>query len=181
MSRRASHGPPDPFRGAEDQFLDAVGSAIEFWGFKRVFGHVWAWLYLVAEERTAADIGERLGLSKAAVSTALAELERWGCVHRVRPPGDRRERLLAESDVWRMVSRVFREREMRKIEQTLQRLDGSVRSAREAADRDPATRPRLKPFLARVERITALARVARATMQIALERGRADVRPLQRG
>jgi len=170
---------PDPLRQSEDLFIEAVGAAIEFWGFKRILGHVWAWLYLQGDPRSAAEIGQRLGLSKGAVSTSVAQLEHWGCIHRIRKPGERRELYRAEQDVWRMVSRVFRERELRKVEQSLEAFERVLQLAKDATGRDPGTRARAKAIHAKVERLASLARVAKTVMILALERGRADLRPLQ--
>jgi HTH-type transcriptional regulator, glycine betaine synthesis regulator len=158
---------------AEDLFIELVGSAIEFWGFKRILGNVWAVLYLSEEGLTASEVGDRLGISKAAVSTAVSELERWGCVRRERSPGERAELLLAEQDIWRMVSRVFRERELRMFERSVETLEKVLRLAKG----DSTARARF--LVKRLERMTALARVAKSTLQLVLDRGKADFRPLQ--
>lgn len=158
---------------AEDLFIELVGSAIEFWGFKRILGNVWAVLFLTEQGLTAGEVGERLGISKAAVSTAVAELERWSCVRRVRSPGERAEVLVAEQDIWRMVSRVFRERELRMIEHSVETLEKVLRLARG----DSTARARF--LVKRLERMTSLARVAKSTLQLVLDRGKADLRPLQ--
>jgi DNA-binding transcriptional regulator GbsR (MarR family) len=158
---------------AEDLFIELVGSAIEFWGFKRILGNVWAVLYLSEEGLTATELGDRLKISKAAVSMAVAELERWSCVRRERSPGERAEVLIAEQDIWRMVSRVFRERELRMIERSVETLDRVMKLARA----DSTSRARF--LVKRLERITALARVARTTLEVVLDRGKADLRPLQ--
>ena len=47
---------------------DAVGALIEGWGFKRNMGRMWAVLYLEDHALSAAELGERLGLSTGAVS-----------------------------------------------------------------------------------------------------------------
>src|SRR5262249_20190757 len=57
---------------------DIVGRLIEFWGFKRNMGRVWAVLYLSPEPLTAQDLRELLRLSSGAVSMILSELSRWG-------------------------------------------------------------------------------------------------------
>src|SRR4051812_8297201 len=105
---------------AEEELLhevaDAVGALMEFWGFKRVMGRVWTLLYLEGEALAAPDICERLEISAGAASMTLGELEHWGVVVRTRRPGDRREYFEAETDVWKMVSRVLRERELQQIE-----------------------------------------------------------------
>ena len=54
---------------------------------------------------------------------ALAELEHWAVVRRSRKPGDRREYFEAETDIWKMISRVLRERELLQIERALEVFD----------------------------------------------------------
>src|SRR5580698_10182306 len=90
---------------------DAVGALIESWGFKRNMGRMWAVLYLEDHALTAAELGERLGLSTGAVSMLLAELVQWGAVKKDWVVGDRRDYYEAETSIWKMVSRVFRDRE----------------------------------------------------------------------
>src|SRR5829696_646179 len=106
--------PPD-----EDALLhdvaDAVGALMEFWGFKRIMGRIWTVLYLEGEAMAAQQICDRLGISAGAASMTLAELEHWAVVARSRRPGDRREYFEAETDIWKMVSRVLRERELLQI------------------------------------------------------------------
>ena len=170
---------PDPLREPEDRFVDAVGGAIEFWGFRRVLGHIWGWLYLQGEPRTAAEIGARLKVSKAAVSTSLTELERWGCVRRYRRPGSRREMFEAEQDVWAMVSRVFRERELTMVKRTADTLDRVGEDLQGLAKKPGAAREEAKARLERVQRMGDLAQFATIAIQGFLEQGLADVRPLK--
>ena len=90
---------------------DAVGDAIEHWGFRKALGRVWTSLYLSSEPLTANDLAKELKMSAGAVSMTLGELKRWGVVQRALRPGERREFFEAETDFWKMISRVFRERE----------------------------------------------------------------------
>ncbi len=115
---------PDILR-AELLAADAIGDIIEHWGFRKVLGRVWTVLFLGATPTPAADIGERLQMSAGAVSMALTELQRWGVVRRVWRPGERREFFEAETDFWKMISKVFDERE--------RLLAGSVRQRLEEA------------------------------------------------
>src|SRR2546429_3472027 len=73
------------------EVADAVGALMEFWGFKRVMGRLWATLYLSEDPLSAAELCERLEISTGAASMTVNELERWGVVLRSRRPGDRRE------------------------------------------------------------------------------------------
>src|SRR5690242_5563113 len=94
---------------------DAVGALMEAWGFKRNMGRLWAVLYLEDHPLTAAELVDRLGLSTGAVSMLLAELVQWGIVRKAWVVGERREHYEAETSIWKMISRVFRERELRWI------------------------------------------------------------------
>jgi DNA-binding transcriptional regulator GbsR (MarR family) len=91
---------------------DVVGNLMEFWGFKRAMGRVWGLLYLSPKPLPAAVIGDELQMSAGAVSMTLAELGKWAVVRRSWVPGDRRDFYEAETSIWKLVSRVVREREL---------------------------------------------------------------------
>lgn len=95
----------------EEIAVDAVGNTIEFWGFKRNQGRVWALLYLRGVPMTAPELERTLSLSKGGVSMLLRDLERWGVVMRVREPGSGSWMYRAETGLLRMVRRVIEERE----------------------------------------------------------------------
>jgi DNA-binding transcriptional regulator GbsR (MarR family) len=69
-------------------------------------------LYLEQRPLSAADIGERLSLSTGAMSMLLTELQEWSVVRKTWVPGERRDYYEAETSIWKMVSRVLREREL---------------------------------------------------------------------
>jgi len=100
----------------DTEVIETVGNLIEFWGFKRALGRVWALLYLSPTAQSAHDIGEKLGMSSGAVSMTLNELQVWGVVSRVHKPGERKEYFAAEDDILKMVTRVLSDRELRQIE-----------------------------------------------------------------
>jgi HTH-type transcriptional regulator, glycine betaine synthesis regulator len=98
---------------------DVVGRLIEFWGFKRNMGRLWTILYLSSEPRSAEDLKQLLKLSSGAVSMLITDLSRWGVVKRVWVQGERREFFAAETNLWKMISRVLSERESLEIAQAL--------------------------------------------------------------
>ncbi len=112
---------------------DAVGEVIEYWGFRKALGRVWTVLYLTGEPMAAGDVGERLSMSAGSVSTTLTELQRWGVVRRVWLPGERREFFVAETDLWKMITKVLRERERHLASEVKARLE----RARELLARAP--------------------------------------------
>ena len=57
-------------------------------------------------------------MSAGAVSTTLGELAKWGTIHKAWRPGERRDYFEAETSIWKMVTRVFRERELTLVRDT---------------------------------------------------------------
>jgi DNA-binding transcriptional regulator GbsR (MarR family) len=148
--------------------VDAVGNVIEFWGFKRNQGRVWALLYLRGEPMTAGEIERELDLSKGGVSMLLRDLERWGVVRRVRLPQDSAWRYGAETDLIRMVSHVIEEREAGFIE----RIRADLAEARRMA---VASGNVPREHLARLEKMATLAEHVERALRLFVKTARLDV------
>src|SRR5436305_5070809 len=160
------------------EIADTVGALMEFWGFKRVMGRVWALLYLRDEPLSMSELCEQLEISSGAASMTLAELEHWGVVRRSRKAGDRREYLEAETDIWKMISRVLRERELLQIERALEVFD----RAREQLARGgaPGEHARLQQISERIARLGDRARLGRGLLVALVQPGQVDPAPLSR-
>jgi len=160
------------------EVADAVGALMEFWGFKRVMGRLWTVLYLTGEPLSAAELCERLAISSGAASMTLADLERWGVVKRSRKAGDRREYFEAETDIWKMVSRVLRERELSQIDRAVEVFD----RARERLTRavPPGEQARIARMVDRIGRLGDLARVGRGLLTAMVQQHKVDLAPLVR-
>lgn len=156
---------------------DAVGALIERWGFKRNMGRVWAVLYLEQAPLSAADLGERLSLSAGAMSMLLAELGQWGVIRKAWVPGERRDYFEAETSIWKMVSRVLRERELRWIQDALEQFaaaDDALTAAR-GAERGP----RVAGIASRIGGLTQLARVGAHLIESILSGESVDALPIK--
>jgi len=110
--------------------IETCGRIAAFWGFTRTMGRIFGLLYLSAEPLPRAEIQRRLAISVGSASMTVAALVRWGVVHRVRVPGKRADHYAAETDFWKMISRVLDERERQEIAAAI--------SVVEAAKRDVA-------------------------------------------
>lgn len=141
--------------------VDAVGNIIDFWGFKRNQGRVWALLYLRGQPLSALEIQEALDLSKGAVSMITRELERWGVINRVRIANSASWHFVAEIDFIDMVTRVIRERESGVIARVKADLTEAEAKARAAGDVPPE-------ILDRVVRMKDLAEVVEAAVTLFL-------------
>jgi DNA-binding transcriptional regulator GbsR (MarR family) len=147
--------------------VDAVGNVIEFWGFKRNQGRVWALLYLRAEPLNAQQIEGELRLSKGGVSMLLRDLERWGVVLRVREPGSAAWQFRAETDLFRMVARVIEEREQGFVA----RVRADLAEARRLAQHARVSGEKL----ARLDKMNALASASEQAIKLFLKTARLDL------
>jgi HTH-type transcriptional regulator, glycine betaine synthesis regulator len=152
---------------------DAVGALIESWGFKRNMGRMWAVLYLDDHPLTAADLGERLGLSTGAVSMLLTELLQWGAIKKAWVVGERREHYEPETSLWKMISRVFRERELNWIKSAADAFEEAKQEVR------PGTDARRKLIAERIASLTNLAQVGSNLLEQMLEGEAIDSLPLK--
>lgn len=152
----------------ESVAVEAVGNVIEFWGFKRNQGRVWAFLYLRDETYTAAEIERQLELSKGGVSMLLRDLERWGVILRVRTPGDAAWRYRAETDLMKMARRVIEEREFAFIARIRLDLDEAQKLAEASSVGKEAVR--------RLKRMAGLADATEKALRIFLKTSQLDVK-----
>lgn len=179
MAKRDKHHGLGPTEAAVS---DIVGRLIEFWGFKRNMGRVWTVLYLSPDPLSAEDLRHALQLSSGAVSMTLSELARWGVVRRVWIQGERKDFYTAEVQLWRMISRVFNEREKSEIlaaidafEEALRQLDRIRKTAT-----DPAARARAELQHERISQLLELARLGRKLLDALVATAKVDAEPLVR-
>jgi DNA-binding transcriptional regulator GbsR (MarR family) len=109
--------PPHLYRACE-----AIGQVMELWGFKRIHGMIWMYVFLQPEPVTAQDIRQALGISSGLVSMTVAELQHWDVIHRQTVPGDRKDYYVAEFNIWRPILKVLREREYYQMNTALEAL-----------------------------------------------------------
>lgn len=166
---------------AELGVADAVGSIMEFWGFRRQLGRVWTVLFLSDRPLAAPELCDRLHISTGLLSMSLGELRRWGVVRPVTVPGDRKEHFEAETHVWRMVARVLREREKVAVEGALATFERAISELRAAAaaDVDPAVKAAARFKLKRIEHLADLSRSALNLLRILIDSARVDAGPIK--
>ena len=158
---------------------DQVGRLIEFWGFKRNMGRIWAVLYLSPEPLSAEDLREALQLSSGAVSMTLSELGRWGVVRKVWVQGDRRDYFNAEIQLWKMISRVFNEREKAEVSNAIESFEEALASlAPLRASPDPKVRARAELQFERIGQLLELARLGQRLLDALVTTAKIDAEPL---
>lgn len=75
---------------ARQRLVEVAGTTSQDLGLGRIVGQILAYLYLTEGECSLDEIGENLGLSKAAISIAIRQLESMGLVRRSWKKGDRK-------------------------------------------------------------------------------------------
>ena len=174
-------GPAETLWDSERIVSDTVGHLMELWGFKRNMGRVWTVLYLAGEPLTARQLHYRLQLSTGAVSMTLSELARWGVVQKSWVQGDRRDFFEAEANLWKMISRVIREREQAEIVRAIEAFeDALVALRREAEERGAEMSKRARVQRERIERLLELAKLGRSMLDALISNARLDASWLPR-
>jgi DNA-binding transcriptional regulator GbsR (MarR family) len=178
--RAPSSPQPTLLQRADLAAADAVGALMELWGFRRQLGRTWAVLFLSDRPLAAPELCARLEISTGLLSMTLAELRRWGVVRPVEVPRDRKEHYEAETNVWRLVARVLREREKRAVEGALAAFERALHDARAAlADVDPAVKATARFKARRLELLVDLSRAALNVLRVLVDSARADAGPLK--
>jgi len=158
---------------------DSIGRLIEFWGFKRNMGRLWAILYLSDKPLSAPQIQERLQLSSGAVSMTLNELTRWGVVKKVWLQGERRDHYTAEGNFWKMISRVFNERERVEVLDAIDIMEDAIQFLRDKA-KEPEERSRAQFQEARIHELLDLARLGKQLLDALIKDAKVDGSPLMK-
>jgi DNA-binding transcriptional regulator GbsR (MarR family) len=167
-------------RAAELRVAEVIGGLIEFWGFKAAMGRLWAVLYLSPEPLGAAELGDRLSMSAGAVSMALTELVKWGVVKKTWRPGERRDFFEPETSIWKMVSRVFRERELGHVREAIAAFEGAIKAVAVAAKGAASDeKKRLKFIEGRLETLLQLSRLGESLIGMLVSGAPIDPLPLK--
>ena len=166
---------------SEAAVSDVVGKLIEFWGFKRNMGRVWSVLYLSPEPLSAEELRQSLELSSGAVSMTVNELLRWGVVRKVWVQGERKDFYTAEVQLWRMISRVFNEREKSEIVMAIESFEEAlVDVSKLRHSSDPKTRARAELQYERIKQLLELAKLGKKLLDTLLATAKIDADPLVR-
>jgi len=155
---------------------DAVGALIENWGFKRNMGRMWTVLYLEDHALSAAELGDRLGLSTGSVSMLLTEMQQWGVIKKTWVVGERREFFEAETSIWKLVSRVMRDRELHWIRTATEEFE---RAGKELERSPSAEDARRKLIAERITGLTQLAQVGQHLLESVLQGDAVETLPLK--
>jgi DNA-binding transcriptional regulator GbsR (MarR family) len=107
---------------AEELVAQAASTLFRQWGFRTSTGVVWSALFLSDKPLSAAQLQDILSISAGSLNNALRELARWGFIYREASGTDRRFYYRAETDLWLVINKLFRERERRRLSAALEQI-----------------------------------------------------------
>jgi HTH-type transcriptional regulator, glycine betaine synthesis regulator len=113
----------DTLGAVNTSLIEGLGQLASYFGFSKVMGQLFGVLMLSPDPLSLDDLMDKLGISKASVSTNMRTLEHMGIVREVWVKDDRRKSYRAESDFWRILSGILSSRELRDVNQALHVLD----------------------------------------------------------
>lgn len=102
-----------------DALAEQVGDFIQYWGFKRIHGKIWAHIYLSAIPLDATTLVKRLKVSKALVSFSIHDLLEYDVIREVARGRGRTVLYEANPDVTTVILNVLRLRERKMISQVM--------------------------------------------------------------
>jgi HTH-type transcriptional regulator, glycine betaine synthesis regulator len=104
--------------------METMGKITAFWGFSKIMGQLYGLLYLTPKPLTLDEMAENLSISKGNVSINIRALERWSMVRQIWVKGDRKDFYEAETDFWKIIRGVLKEREKKEFDQALGAIGG---------------------------------------------------------
>ena len=113
----------------QEGLMEAMGRITSFWGFSKIMGQLYGLLYLSPKPLSLDEMAGSLSVSKGNVSINIRALERWNMVRTVWVKGDRKDYYEAETDFWKIVKGVLREREKKEFDQALDSVSGLLGKA----------------------------------------------------
>lgn len=104
------------YQEALDQFVLLWGEMASAWGINKTMSQIHALLYAESNPLDTDTIMDTLDISRGNANMNLRRLLDWELIHKVQYKGDRKDYFSAETDVWKIVSTIIRERQQREIE-----------------------------------------------------------------
>jgi DNA-binding transcriptional regulator GbsR (MarR family) len=140
----------EAFQQATDSLVNSLGRLSETAGFNRMIGQIYALLYLSPAQLSLGEIAEKLGVSKGNVSLNTQNMERMGMIKRFNRPADRRDYYESDTDFWKVIRGILRDREKKLIGDFKNGLSSSLQDVKKSAGPDKESKfyaERLKHML----------------------------------
>lgn len=94
------------------ELSEQIGKFMEYWGFKKIHGKIWSYLYLSPMPLAAVTLSERLGVSKTLMSFAMNELLKYEVIIEAAKGPKRTVYYEANPDLSAVILNVLQKREL---------------------------------------------------------------------
>lgn len=105
----------EAYEKAVDQFVGLWGDMASAWGINKTMSQIHALLYAESHPMDTDAIMDKLDISRGNANMNLHRLLEWELIKKVNFPKDRKDYYSAETDIWKIVSTIIRERQQREI------------------------------------------------------------------
>jgi len=120
----------------KQNFVGGLSSISQFWGFPKGMGAIFAVLYLSPDPLSLDEIVTQAGLTKGAISTNVRALSRMGLIHPVTRFADRKDYYEAETDFYKSIRAILKERQNSEFDQAVASVQETLRKL-ETGGSDP--------------------------------------------
>jgi DNA-binding transcriptional regulator GbsR (MarR family) len=168
-----------------DSLMQGLGQLADYFGYNRVMGELYATLLLHPGPISLDDLKDRVHKSKASVSMNTRTLELMGAVKEVWVREDNpsnRKYYEAESDFWKILSKILGGREMKDIDLSLAVLEDNIAFLnKNMANFEPDERELAAFYIQRMNLLKDFFRLAKLILTTILEKASAmDVGGIKR-
>ena len=111
----------------KQDFTEGLSQISRFWGFPKGMGAIFAVLYVSPNPLSLDEIVQQTGLTKGAISTEVRTLARMGLVHRSSKLADRKDYYEAESDFYKSIRSILKERQNSEFDRALQSVQETLK------------------------------------------------------
>ena len=114
------------YLAARDKFVQLWGNMASSWGINKTMSQIHALLYAESEALHTDEIMSILDISRGNANMNLRRLLDWELIHKVQFEGDRKDYFSAETDVWKIVNTIIRERQQLEIAPIRNRIEECI-------------------------------------------------------
>ena len=118
---------PTKLSQLKQDFTEGLSQISRFWGFPKGMGAIFAVLYISPTPLSLDEIVQQTGLTKGAISTEVRTLARMGLVHRSSKLADRKDYYEAESDFYKSIRSILKERQNSEFDRVLQSVQETLK------------------------------------------------------
>lgn len=164
---------PD-LKAVHDSIMQGLGQLADYFGYNRVMGELYATLLLHPGAMSLDELKDRVHKSKASVSMNTRTLEYMGAVKEVWVREDNpsnRKFYEAETDLWKIVSKILGGREMKDIDLALGILEENILQLENSKhDMDDDSRELTEFYIMRMKMLMDFFKFARLLLATILEK-----------